>query len=517
MAEVPYEYRPKVSKYKAMTYFTLLSQRRVSGTFVFLAFCAGFLGLYAAGLIIQPSETYLRLQSNILYNIAGLIAIALVVRRIRSAKQERWGWLFLALMLISWQAGDWIYSFYDLGLNREPPYPGAADVFYTIGYAALLAALLRLAYPPRLAASLRWVLDVILIITVAASFEWILIIRPILDEGGLGSLDSLVALSYPVWDLALVTIVVGGIFAWHGRLTARSGLLLLAVIMLAITDTLYSVGVIETSYDNVGNPLEIGWVLAYLLLGVSAILPDKVEDVKFERRLPFVWLNLPYVLALPLPVIQGVRAATGDGVDALSLGASVVLMVAFMSHVHSSYMATRALDYERRRARLDSLTGTLNYGGVMEEAEALMAANSGTGPFVCMVDVDGLKRLNDEFGHRIGDQALKVIASRLRRSGGIVGRYGGDEFLVLFEPHDCLDGRGPELLLEQALADAFVQIGPDNQLPISASFGMALHPEEGADLASLIERADVAMYAQKRLKRQGLKPAPAWADMAKPA
>jgi diguanylate cyclase (GGDEF)-like protein len=485
---------------------TLRFPRQSVGVWL-LAASAGFLAVYAAGLLLQPGEVYLRLQSNILYNIPGLVALILVARRIQtSTDAARWGWLLVALMLVSWQIGDWIYSVYDLGMGQEPPYPSVADALYTVGYAAILVALLLLAYPPQLAASLRWVLDVVLITTVAFCFEWVLIIQPILDDGSMGSWASMIALSYPLWDLALVTIIVGGVFASHGNLTARSAVLLLAVSLLAVTDTLYSVGVMESGYENVGNPLEIGWILVYILIGAAAILPSRTETATFERRLPFVWLNLPYVLALPLPIVQAVRATAGGDVDVLTLGAAAVLLVAFLSHVHGSYMTTRALDDERRRARLDSLTGTLNHGGIIEEAEALIAVEPNLGLCVGLVDVDSLKRLNDEYGHRVGDQALKVIASRLRRSGGIVGRYGGDEFLVLFGPHDCLDGRDPESLLAQALTDAFIQVGPDDQQPISASYGLALYPSEGRDLGSLVERADGAMYAQKRRKRWATRP-----------
>ena len=480
----------------------LLTGRIAPGQFLLLAFCAAFFGVYAAGLILQPGETYLRLQSNISYNVAGLFALALVIRRVgRTAGTERWGWRCIALLLIFWQAGDWTYSIYDLGFNIQPPYPGLADVFYTLGYASVLIALPLLAYPPRLAASLRWLLDVMLITTVAACFEWVLIIQPIIEDGGVGSPESLLALSYPLWDLGLVAIIVGGIFAWHGNLTARSGVLLAAVSAMTIADSLYSIGVLETTYDNAGNPLELGWVLAYLLIGVAATLPDTAERSRFEQRLSLPWLILPYLIALPLPIVQAVRATTSGDIDVLSLGAAAVLMMAFLSHIHASYLTTRALDDERRRARLDSLTGTLNYGGILEEAEALMAANPDADLCVCMVDVDSLKRINDEHGHRVGDQALKVVASRLRRSGGIVGRYGGDEFLVLFEPYDCADGRGPELLLRQALAGAFILAGPDLELPIGASFGLARYPEQATDLGHLIELADAAMYTQKRLER----------------
>jgi len=465
----------------------------------------GFLAVYALGMLLQPSETYLRLQSNLLYNVPGLVALLLVLRRPRAEDRlERWGWWSIAVLLFTWQVGDWTYSFYDLGLNSEPPFPGIADIFYTFGYGAALVALPLLAYPPRLARSLRWLLDAMLVTTVVGCFAWVLVIQPILEESGAGTFASLLALSYPMWDLALVAIIVGGFFAWHGNLSARSAILLLAMSSLAATDTLYSIGVLESGYENVGSPLEIGWLLTYLLIGLAATQPERSPSTTFDRRLSLSWLLFPYLLALPLPIVQAVRALRADEVDVLTLGTAAVLLIAFLSHVHSSFMTTRALENERRKARLDSLTGTLNHGTIIEEAETLLLQAPNSGLRVCMVDVDGLKRLNDEFGHQFGDQALKVIASCLRRSGGIVGRYGGDEFLVLFEPHNCLDGRSPEMLLDQSLAGAFIHAGPDNQLPVSASFGVAAYPEQALQLTALIELADVSMYEQKRSRRSRL-------------
>ncbi len=463
---------------------------------------AAFLLFYAAGIVLRPGEPYLRLQSNLLYNLPGFVALVLVARRTNSNDRlERWGWRFMAGLLLTWQIGDWLYSYYDLGLNQDPPFPGIADVFYIVGYASLLVSLPLLAYPRRLFWTLRWLLDVLLITTVAGCFAWVLILKPIVDDAGSSTGASILALSYPLWDLGLLALIVGAMFAWHSNLSRRSIVLLCAMAALVVTDSLNTYGLVESGYQNVGNPLEIGWLLAYMLIGLAAMLPAAANTLRFERRMPMAWLVFPYLLALPLPIVQAVRAVKGSEVDVLALGGAVVLLLAFASHVHASYMTTRALEDERRKARLDSLTGTLNHGGVIEEAEALLAAEPEAKLWACMIDVDGLKAVNDEHGHRTGDQALKVIAGRLRRSGGIVGRYGGDEFLVIFQPHDCLDGKTPELLLRQALADAFTIDDSGSQIAVSASSGVAAYPDEAQDLATLVERADAAMYQQKRQKR----------------
>lgn len=464
---------------------------------------AAFLIFYAAGLVLRPSETYLRLQSNLLYNLPGFVALVLVAGRTNSSDRlERWGWRFMAGLLLTWQIGDWIYSFYDLALNQDPPFPGIADVFYTVGYASLLVALPLLAYPRLLFWTLRWLIDVLLVTTVVGCFAWVIILSPIVRDGSSSTGASVLALSYPLWDLGLLALIVGAMFAWHSNISRRSVMLLCAMAALVVTDSLNTYGMVESGYENVGNPLEFGWVLAYVLIAVAAILPATPNQSRFERRMPLAWLVFPYLLALPLPIVQAVRAVRGSDVDVLALGGAVVLFLAFVSHVHASYMTTRALEDERRKARLDSLTGSLNHGGIIEETEDLLAAEPDAKLWACMIDVDGLKAVNDEHGHRAGDQALKVIAGRLRRTGGIVGRYGGDEFLVIFQPHDCLDGKTPEILLRQALADAFTVDGNGSPIAVSASFGVAVYPDQALDLATLVEQADAAMYQQKRKKHQ---------------
>ena len=87
-----------------------------------------FLAAYAGGLIARPSQGYLRIQSNIVYNFAPLAALGLSIIPIRkSSGRERLGWICLVAVLATWQAGDWTYSYYDLVLSSEPPFPGFAD------------------------------------------------------------------------------------------------------------------------------------------------------------------------------------------------------------------------------------------------------------------------------------------------------------------------------------------------------------------------------------------------------
>jgi diguanylate cyclase (GGDEF)-like protein len=119
---------------------------------------------------------------------------------------------------------------------------------------------------------------------------------------------------------------------------------------------------------------------------------------------------------------------------------------------------------------------------------------------VLFVDLDRFKRINDQHGHAAGDQALCAAARALEsalRASDTVSRHGGDEFVVLLSH---LDSPGDAGVIAHHLAVALARAhGPRGQaLPLSASVGIAVYPDDGEDLETLIAQADAAMYRHKR-------------------
>ncbi len=158
------------------------------------------------------------------------------------------------------------------------------------------------------------------------------------------------------------------------------------------------------------------------------------------------------------------------------------------------------LDVEREHARRDPLTGALNHGALADELRRLVSPESNGRHFaVAMVDVNGLKDINDTFGHQTGDEVLRRVATGLSRDGAIVGRYGGDEFVALLSHCDVGAAAkyvdGVRAAMEAAwFCDAQTGAG----VAVSASIGLAAYPAEGTRIEELISRADSAMYAAKR-------------------
>jgi diguanylate cyclase len=129
---------------------------------------------------------------------------------------------------------------------------------------------------------------------------------------------------------------------------------------------------------------------------------------------------------------------------------------------------------------------------------------------IVMIDLDGLKTINDSFGHRVGDAVLKEVASRIRtasRSSDTVARLGGDEFAVILSSVDgCRDIDAAIRRLDDQIREPFLF----EQQPylLHASMGAACCPEDGNDLNKLLDLADQRMYAAKREHRGRQRAAP---------
>ena len=154
-------------------------------------------------------------------------------------------------------------------------------------------------------------------------------------------------------------------------------------------------------------------------------------------------------------------------------------------------------------ANLDSLTGLSNRRHFMQEAaRAVERSNQQNQPLsLILVDVDHFKQLNDRYGHETGDAVLREIAHRLQSNGlpGLLGRYGGEEF-VLLTPLGAEKAQQLAERLRQAVEQP-LSTGPQGQpLQVTISLGVSAH-ERGRSLEDMLRLADKALYAAKEAGR----------------
>ncbi|WP_461057613.1 GGDEF domain-containing protein [Silanimonas algicola] len=160
------------------------------------------------------------------------------------------------------------------------------------------------------------------------------------------------------------------------------------------------------------------------------------------------------------------------------------------------------------QASTDALTGLHNRRAIRDAlAERLRRADvTGRQIHVGFVDLDGFKAINDTHGHDAGDQFLAAIATRLlasMRPGDIVGRYGGDEFVVVFDaPAD--GGSTAQHLRErlEASTRGRFELGGAGIDYAGASVGVISSVAGDTDIDGLVARADAAMYARKQARRE---------------
>ena len=154
------------------------------------------------------------------------------------------------------------------------------------------------------------------------------------------------------------------------------------------------------------------------------------------------------------------------------------------------------------RATHDDLTGLANRALFMERLRNLVALHERNtqAAGILIIDMDGLKRINDTCGHRIGDAVIKEFAKRIKigaRVSDTVARLGGDEFGLILTPVDL--PMGTEIViqrLEEEIGPHFQFEGQVHQL--QASIGAAHFPLDGHDIDLLVEIADKRMYAIKK-------------------
>ena len=152
-------------------------------------------------------------------------------------------------------------------------------------------------------------------------------------------------------------------------------------------------------------------------------------------------------------------------------------------------------------ATIDGMTGLYNRWHLMETAEAAFAHAQRLGqPLVAlMIDVDYFKQINDTQGHRTGDQVLTELAQAFReqvRPGDIVGRCGGDEFIIMASGITSV--RAAQLA-DQLARPAPRVLGRDGKpLAYTTSIGIAECPPGGGDVPTLLMHADLAMYEAKQ-------------------
>jgi diguanylate cyclase (GGDEF)-like protein/PAS domain S-box-containing protein len=174
--------------------------------------------------------------------------------------------------------------------------------------------------------------------------------------------------------------------------------------------------------------------------------------------------------------------------------------------VHLGALAIERKEARAQIARLayyDMLTGLPNRTHLRDLIdEAIKACPAGKQVALAFLDVDNFKDVNDTLGHSAGDELLVKFAQCLRaqiQPGDMLGRLGGDEFVIVLPNRDAAGASVVASRITEALASP-LWIG-SRQVPMSASMGISIYPDNAIDIDALIQQADAAMYQAKQAGR----------------
>ena len=195
-----------------------------------------------------------------------------------------------------------------------------------------------------------------------------------------------------------------------------------------------------------------------------------------------------------VPILQRMDGVRRDVVIVTLSAGLVAALMLFLIFRAAQARLTRQTAALVESTRRDPLTGTLNHGALVAhlalEIEGARASGAPLG--VALVDVDNFRLLNDNHGHRAGDDALLAVAAELGRQlpeTVTMGRYGPDEFLVVAPAAAVVDLEPAIGRLRTALADISLQFETTERLPITVSAGLCTYPDHGSSVTVLLAAA----------------------------
>jgi diguanylate cyclase (GGDEF)-like protein len=440
-------------------------------------------------------------------NGAAVVLAWLVSRRADLGSRTSRAWRLLSLAMFLYLLGD-LLQFWIENVMHRVAYPTWSDAaylgFYVVAFCGLVSFPARRGSGPE---RLRRLLDLGTVFTGGAVLIWYLALGPAVGSGLHFDLFDIVTYAYPVGDLLLLFGILT--LLWRG--VPQSNVMALRIFAVGLllfiaADLTYAYITVHSTYLG-GDPVDTLWMLGVTAVCISAASQLRTKPtgmvVKPPEYVPGRPSFLPYVAVLSsylLLAFVGWRSVGFNPLGGILLGALVLtFLVSCRQYIALRDYGRLAVRYQQL-ASIDGTTGLFNRRHFMETAEAAFAHAQRLGePIVAlMIDVDNFKQINDLHGHIAGDEVLVDLARACRenvRPDDIVGRYGGDELIIIVPGISSVRATH---LAEQLTSRVTHFHGGDGQpLAYNASVGIAECPPY-EDLTTLLIHADRAMYTAKQ-------------------
>ncbi|HEY5248631.1 MAG TPA: EAL domain-containing protein, partial [Dermatophilaceae bacterium] len=288
-------------------------------------------------------------------------------------------------------------------------------------------------------------------------------------------------------------IALGG-----SRLGGRWGLLGIGLALFAMADVVYALQRTAGSFVA-GTPLDAGWGIGLALVAMWVDGVARHDSSQVPETSSATGARVLVVSAVATAAGLGVLVVSSQRpLSRLAVALATVTLLAAAARTQVAFRQLVRMADLRRQATTDYLTGLPNRRALYVQADLRMAGPQPGRQALLLLDLDRFKEVNDSLGHHLGDQLLIQVGARLGehlRPGDLLVRLGGDEFAALLGDADHHQAARVAVKLCAVLAEPFNL--EDIAVHSSVSIGIALFPDDGLDLNTLLRKADVAMYKAK--------------------
>ncbi|MET7421411.1 bifunctional diguanylate cyclase/phosphodiesterase [Dactylosporangium sp. NPDC005555] len=438
---------------------------------------------------------------SLLFGAVGLVCAAVAARHGWLDGRTRRAWRFMAFGYGLALGVPVIFT-----VTGPEPFPAAGDVAHLAFVLMLLVAVQ--AFPLHAATRnerRRHVLDAATVLAGAAMTMWYFVVGPYIVAKGASVGTVVAAAAYPAADLALL-FGLAKVFLRGADPASRRPLGIVAAGMFVYTIGDGYLGYTQAHADQVERTAWqfVCWCTAYFLLAVAAVEQNRRASRRAAdntrprdgrtsrtRMLPYVAIGVGYAVL----IVAAVRQEQAYPWSGLVVGAFGITGLVVLRQV-------LVQQESREMAVTDGLTGLANRSRVHEVLGRALAhgRRSGHSTAVLLLDMDGLKQVNDALGHEAGDRLLVEFGEMMRRGvlgGDLVGRLGGDEFAVVLHDIGKVDHAVAVARRIAAATEQPIAFG-GQRLRASASVGIAIAGPGECTTDELLHRADLAMHQAKR-------------------
>jgi diguanylate cyclase (GGDEF)-like protein len=456
------------------------------------------LACYFVSLLVRQPGASFPLIDGWLVAAFEVAASLLCLARVFSLRRGRLVPVVLGAGMLSWSVGDILLTAESAG--GAAPSPSVADIFYLGFYPLAYVALVLLVRRHTRGLVMSSWLDGAVAGAGAAAVCACFAFYPILHSLGGDAASVATNLAYPIGDVLLLLLVVGGSAMLPGRSNAQWAILAGACALNAVGDTFNlidhggTVSNVAVIFDSIAWPMSI-----LLISGSMWLVPSRTNPLAPNKAASFL---LPAFGACA--GIGVLFAGTVRSIGGVAIGlATVTMLTAGLRLAISVRRLTSLTEKRHRQAITDDLTGLGNRRQLFQLLNAFFADQADDPSHqhnlsLLYVDLDHFKEINDSFGHAAGDALLRQLGPRLAatlRETDVIVRVGGDELAVLIGGADHQYAASVARRVVSELERPFLL--DSVSVRVSASIGIASAPTDAADGAGLLRCADLAMYRAK--------------------